>query len=92
MRIGVKRARYAAELVGPNGRKYVDAAKRFQDVLGAHQDAVVAEERLRQHLDAAPEATLAVGRLIERERARRDAARDGWRRAWERLELQAEPS
>ena len=46
MRIHVKRARYAAELSGADA--YVKAAKALQDVLGEHQDAVVAAERLRQ--------------------------------------------
>ena len=39
-RIRVKRARYAAELQGDES--YVQAAKRLQDILGEHQDAVVA--------------------------------------------------
>jgi CHAD domain-containing protein len=49
-RIHVKRARYAAELAAPElgkrGRVFVDAAKDLQDVLGDHQDAVVAEARI----------------------------------------------
>ena len=45
-RIQVKRARYAAEL-SRDGR-YVTAAKALQDVLGEHQDAVVAAARLRE--------------------------------------------
>ena len=51
-RIRVKRLRYATELAAHElGRKradhVVDAAKNVQDVLGEHQDAVVAEERVR---------------------------------------------
>lgn len=68
VRIHAKRARYAAELAG-SPRKVVDALKRLQDVLGDHQDAVVAEERLRTISRA--RVALAAGRLIERERARR---------------------
>jgi CHAD domain-containing protein len=74
LRIRAKRARYTAELVG--GKQlgsYVDALKQLQDVIGEHQDAVVAEERLR---GAARERTaVAAGRLIERERERRIARR-----------------
>src|SRR4029079_8789395 len=61
-RIRVKRARYAAELAGPElGRKgaaFVEAAKELQDVLGAHQDAVVGEEVLRRLAPELPGAAL----------------------------------
>jgi CHAD domain-containing protein len=79
-RIKAKRARYAAELSGDSA--YVKAAKRLQDVLGEHQDAVVAQERLRALAAREPEAALAAGRLLERERARAAARRDAWRAAW----------
>jgi CHAD domain-containing protein len=74
LRIRAKRARYAAELVG--GKRvelYVDALKQVQDVIGEHQDAVVAEEKIRNV--AVAETALVAGRLIERERARRLARR-----------------
>ena len=38
-------SRYAYELAGDD--KIVSRAKSFQDVLGEHQDAVIAEEQLR---------------------------------------------
>jgi CHAD domain-containing protein len=79
-----KRARYAAELAGQ--KKLVKKAKKLQDVLGEHQDAVVAAERLRElAAGAAPEQALVAGRLVEREEERRAAARDEWPQAW--LEL-----
>lgn len=88
-RIRVKRARYAAELasneLGKRGRTFVDAAKRLQDVLGEHQDAVVAEERVRAWSQASPGAALAAGRLVEREQARKAAARAAWPEGWRRL-------
>ena len=58
---------------GKDGRKVIAAAKKFQDVVGAHQDAVVAEERIRSALRRARGVGtgVAAGRLIERERARR---------------------
>jgi CHAD domain-containing protein len=92
VRIRGKRARYAAELaegaVGKPARRFVRAAKRFQDVVGKHQDAVVAEERIRRllALTRSPTAHLAAGRLVERERERRRAARAAFPRAWSRLE------
>ena len=50
-RIRLKKARYAAELaaheLGRRGERFGKAAAKLQDVLGAHQDAVVAEERIR---------------------------------------------
>jgi CHAD domain-containing protein len=89
-RVRAKRARYAAELAaGSTGgtRGFVNRAKDLQDVLGEHQDAVVAEARLRA-LAVNGDAMLgvAVGRLIERERLRRLAARADWERTWHRLE------
>ncbi|MGH3037073.1 MAG: CHAD domain-containing protein [Gaiellaceae bacterium] len=92
VRIRGKRARYAAELaegvVGKPARRFVRAAKRFQDVVGEHQDAVVAEERIRGLLALTRSLTahLAAGRLVERERERRRAARHAFPRAWARLE------
>jgi CHAD domain-containing protein len=83
-----KRVRYAHELSG--GKTVVRRAKELQDVLGEHQDSVVAEERLRalSH-DAPPDQALAAGLLVERERARRAEARASWRAAWRRLERAA---
>lgn len=79
-----KRARYASELVGR--KEFVRRAKALQDVLGEHQDAVVAGERLRElAIGASPGQAVAAGRLIERERGRRAAARASWRKAWKKL-------
>jgi CHAD domain-containing protein len=79
-----KKARYAGELA--NWTKSVKRAKRLQDVLGEHQDAVVAAERLRElAVVASPEQALASGRLIEREQERRARARAEWPRAWKKL-------
>ena len=92
VRIRGKRARYAGELaqgvVGKPAKRFVQDARVFQDVVGEHQDAVVAEERIRGLLDdaAAPEAYLVAGRLVERERERRRRARAEFPEAWARLE------
>ncbi|HUK95880.1 MAG TPA: CHAD domain-containing protein [Gaiellaceae bacterium] len=71
LRIRAKRGRYAAELLdGKAAARFVEQAKELQDLLGEHQDAVVAEERLRglpkEGDDRA--AVLAAGQLVERER------------------------
>jgi CHAD domain-containing protein len=79
-----KRARYAAELAGRE--KVVQRAKRLQDVLGAHQDAVVAMQRLRELAARAPaQQAFAAGRLAEREEAQRAEARAAWPKAWKKL-------
>jgi CHAD domain-containing protein len=95
-RIQAKRLRYATELssqlLGKDGRALVDAAKAFQDVVGAHQDAVVAEERIRNAVRRARgiASGLAAGRLIERERTRRADARAALPKAWKRLRTRAQ--
>jgi CHAD domain-containing protein len=84
-RIGAKNLRYAAEAIGPfvthhPGRigKLADAATAVQDVLGAHQDALVMQQQVRatmevHHKDAA--FAFAAGRYSERLDARRRALR-----------------
>jgi CHAD domain-containing protein len=95
-RIQAKRLRYAAELssqlLGKKGERVVSAAKTFQDVVGAHQDAVVAEEYIRSAVRRARgvSSALAAGRLIERERGRRVEARAELPSAWKRLERRAQ--
>src|SRR5207244_93797 len=80
-RILAKRARYAAELAeavaGKRARRFVATAKSFQDAVGAHQDAVVAEERIRAVVarSKSPGVAFAAGRLVDREEARRGRAR-----------------
>jgi CHAD domain-containing protein len=89
-RIRVKRARYAAELaaheLGSGGEKFVQTAKALQDVLGEHQDAVVAEGRFRAWVETHPEGGVVAGRLIERERYRRAEMRAAWPKLWRKLE------
>jgi CHAD domain-containing protein len=86
-----KRARYAAELAAPisadKTAKFVKRAKAFQDVTGEHQDAAVAEDKLRElTADADAAGAFAAGRLVERERERRSVARSKMPRAWKDLE------
>ena len=96
VRILCKRTRYAVELaepeLGKRGRRVAERAAALQDVLGEHQDAIVAEARLREVLTRAQGsgAAFAAGRLVERERARRAAARAALPKAWRKLERAAE--
>ncbi len=91
-RIRAKRARYAAELATPvagkRARRFVKAAKQFQDVVGAHQDAVVAADRIHGVIERTKnvESAFAAGRLVERTTVRRRKARRELPRAWKRLE------
>ncbi len=78
-----KRVRYAYELADKDA--VVKRAKTLQDVLGEHQDSVVAETVLRDLASTTPESALVAGRLIERERARRADARSSWRASWKKL-------
>jgi CHAD domain-containing protein len=93
-RILAKRARYAAELAEPVARKracrFVKAAKQFQDVVGSHQDSVVAADRIRGVVDRTKsiESAFAAGRLVERMTRRRRKARRELPRSWKRLERQ----
>jgi CHAD domain-containing protein len=92
-RIRVKRARYAAELaeseLGGAGGRFVEAAKRLQDILGEHQDSTVAEAAIGAWAQANPDAHGGVAVLLERERRRRRKARRAWPEAWERVERRA---
>jgi CHAD domain-containing protein len=90
-RIRGKRARYAAELAessrGKKATRFVKATKELQDVLGEHQDAVVAVERLHdlaRHTGSTNAALLA-GRLIERQEQRKRDARHDLPTAWRKV-------
>ena len=91
LRIKVKRVRYATELGGEPKRKrtarVIAAATRMQDILGAHQDAVVTEERLRVLAHGLDETGISfvAGRLAERERVKREDIHDHLPVAWKEL-------
>ena len=94
LRIDGKKVRYTAELaeplLGAPVKRLIKAAKGFQDVLGEHQDACVAEERIRALLDERgprPEAEIAfvAGRLVEREEVRKADRRARWPESWNAL-------
>jgi CHAD domain-containing protein len=91
VRIKVKRARYAAELaekdLGRPAERFVGKAKKIQDILGEHQDAVVAESRIRSCLRGVRSrlATDLRDRLIKHQRARRRQARSAFWKKWPKL-------
>ncbi len=81
-----KRARYAAEAVAPVvGDDARTAAKRLaavQEVLGDHQDAMVAIEWLRTSAGPGPAEGVAAGLLIAGELATAIEHRRSWTDAW----------
>jgi CHAD domain-containing protein len=91
-RIRGKRARYAAELLeddlGKPASQLIKRAKRFQDVAGEHQDAVVAEARIRKLAQEgrSKRGILAAGILVGRQRERRRHAAEALPGAWSRLD------
>jgi CHAD domain-containing protein len=93
LRIRAKRVRYAAEAVagavgGDAPQRFADAVAGVQEVLGDHQDAVVAQAWLRDHVDiAAPcdgATTYAAGMLAGMLRADALAATAALPAAWKR--------
>jgi CHAD domain-containing protein len=80
-RIKTKRARYAAELaeptVGKPATRFINRARVVQDVLGMHQDAIQAEAHIRAFLKQSTSARAAfvAGRMVERQRQRRERAK-----------------
>jgi CHAD domain-containing protein len=95
LRIALKRARYASELSateGKRGRRFLADARALQTLLGEHQDAAIAEVRLRATtvVDAATSAAFVAGRLAERQRLRRERVLEQLPAAWKRLRKSAE--
>ncbi len=91
VRIRAKRCRYAVEAaapaVGKRARPLAEAVAGVQEVLGDHQDAVVAEDWLRataQHLDA--NEAMVAGQLVAAQRASAEASRGAWPEAWRRAD------
>lgn len=90
VRIRAKRARYAAEAVvpafGKPARAFARAVTELQDVLGDHQDAIVAAEWLRRTAaGTADESTgFAAGQLAALEYRDAERSRRAWPDAWRR--------
>ena len=89
LRIRAKRVRYAAEalepFVGDRAAAFARAAARLQDVLGRHQDSVVAIDKLAAVATAEPALAFAAGWIgASRERVRVET-RAAWPDAWRSL-------
>jgi CHAD domain-containing protein len=91
VRIRAKRCRYACEatedVFGKATRRFARAVADVQDILGEHQDAVVARAWLSKTAEqcGANEA-FAAGMLARVEAQAAEAARDAFPRAWKRVE------
>jgi CHAD domain-containing protein len=90
VRIRAKRARYAAEAVGlvfgDRAHEFADIAAELQDVLGEHQDSVVARRWLREAAAASgPVTAFTAGELAALESRAAVSARAQWPDVWMRL-------
>jgi CHAD domain-containing protein len=92
-----KRARYSGESVAPAldsesasaAQRFARRANRVQDVLGEHQDAIVACREIGRIAAENPGDSafnLAAGRLLERQAVAASKARTGFFKAWQRLD------
>lgn len=90
VRLRAKRLRYAAEaavvVVGDPARRTARRAAKLQEVLGEHQDAVIADAWLVALGGRAPKLQPAVTALRTLEQQRAAAARSDWPAAWRRLD------
>ncbi|MFC0038414.1 CHAD domain-containing protein [Actinomadura rayongensis] len=88
LRKAAKLARYTAEAArdagGKPARKAVKGAKRLQTVLGEHQDAVTARNRLRAAAPLDLEDAFRLGVLYAREDARAAEARRRFAKKWKK--------
>ena len=87
IRIRAKRARYAAEaaapVMGKPAQRFAKAVAGVQSVLGDLQDAVVAEDWLRNAGSKGPAAqALVAGQLIAVQRDAMETSRRSWAEAW----------
>src|SRR5690242_2936352 len=91
VRIKTKRARYAAELAeavdGKAVTRFIKTAERFQNLLGAHQDAVLAERYVQGLLkyQRGQQAAFTAGLLVARANRQREEVREEFWSEWKRL-------
>ena len=96
VRIRAKRCRYAAEAVAPAigkpAKQFAAAVEQVQEVLGEHQDAVVAGQWLRTHAadgGGRVECAFVAGELAAREDVAADASRAEWPATWKQAKRRA---
>ncbi|KFU83336.1 CHAD domain-containing protein [Amycolatopsis lurida] len=99
LRIYGKKLRYAAEMAKPAAKKkqaeriqrLIKATKNFQTVLGDHQDACVAADRMRGVVASVDsEVAFIAGRIAEKELLRRAEVRAAWRDVWAEVDEAAQ--
>ncbi len=92
-----KRARYTAELIAPvlkqppdsTASRFIRLATQVQDVLGEHQDAVVAIQAIQSELTEKPDDPgfiQAANRLIDTQKAAATTALTAFFKAWDKLD------
>lgn len=89
VRIRAKRLRYALEFfaaaAGPEAATLIERLTELQDLLGAHQDAVIGARLVRKWGRAGGSASKVAARVAE-ERSEALACRERFGRAWDRFE------
>jgi CHAD domain-containing protein len=92
-----KRARYNAEMVvsilgrpaAKRARPFIRGVTRVQDILGAHQDAIIAAHEIAEALALHPDDTAFIEagrRLLDSQHAEAQDARGAFFRAWDKLD------
>jgi CHAD domain-containing protein len=92
-----KRARYTAELIAPalgpdspeQAERFIKLATQLQDVLGEHQDAIVACAELERFLAeevSDPASKCQVRTMIRQQHGCSDRSRDGFFEIWDKLD------
>jgi CHAD domain-containing protein len=79
-------------MAGKPAERFIAKVKELQDVLGEHQDALVAEARIRALAGGlgGGRTNFMAGRLVERQRARREAARAAFAALWPKVARRGE--
>ena len=91
LRIRAKRVRYAAELAeqcaGKAAARFIKQIRKFQDLLGDHQDTVMMEQQLQNFLQSSRKmkAAFTSGLIVERLRRRRTKLRGAFPHRWHKL-------
>lgn len=96
LRIDIKKYRYLLELFEPmfgeTLAEPLEAARKLQSALGVHQDACLAEQRLREHAATSDAAThepaewLALGRLQSLYADEAETVRARFKKLWKRFD------
>ena len=94
LRKRAKHVRYAAELaepcVGKPATRFIRQMRKFQDLLGAHQDTVMIEQHLQHFLRSSRgvKTAFTIGLVVERLRRRRARLRATFPHRWGKLKRQ----